>query len=73
MALKPNSIILTGLALFITGLILPFIDIFIIKYYGKSAESIGSIILFTSLGIFVVGVIVTLVGFHRQNKQITYK
>ncbi len=68
MEIKPNTVILTGLALFVTGLILPFIDIFIVKYYGKAAELIGSVILFASLGIFVVGVIITLVGFHKQNK-----
>ena len=69
MAFKFNQLIIVGLVLFIIGLILPFIDIFIIKYYGKAAESIGSIMLFMSLGIFVVGVIITLIGFHQQNKQ----
>ena len=70
MEIRPNLIILIGLVLFALGLILPFIDIFIIKYYGKAAESIGSFILFTSLGIFVIGVILTLIGFHKQNKQV---
>jgi len=69
MAFKFNQLIIVGLVLFIIGLILPFIDIFIIKYYGKAAESIGSIMLFMSLGIFVVGVIITLIGFRQQNKQ----
>jgi len=68
MGLKINSLILTGLSLFVIGLILPFIDVFIIKYYGKAAESIGTIILFASLGIFAAGVIITLVGFRLQNK-----
>jgi len=68
--IRPNLIILIGLVLFALGLILPFIDIFIIKYYGKAAESIGSFILFTSLGIFVIGVILALIGFHKQNKQV---
>lgn len=69
MAFKFNQLIIVGLVLFIIGLILPFIDILIIKYYGKAAESLGSIILFVSLGIFTVGVIITLIGFHQQNKQ----
>lgn len=69
MAFKLDSIILVGLALFVVGLILPFVDVFIIKYYGKSAESIGSFILFASLSVFVIGVIIALVGFHRQGKQ----
>ncbi|MCL5106761.1 MAG: hypothetical protein M1322_01405 [Candidatus Parvarchaeota archaeon] len=73
MEIRPNAVILTGLILFAAGLILPFIDVFIIKYYGKAAESIGSFILFTSLAIFVVGVTVTLVGFHSRNKRIMQK
>lgn len=72
MEIRPNLIILIGLVLFALGLILPFIDIFIIKYYGKAAESIGSFILFTSLGIFVIGVVITLIGFHKQNKQVMH-
>jgi hypothetical protein len=70
MGLKFNSIILIGLSLFVVGLVLPFIDVFIIKYYGKAAESIGSFILFASLGIFILGVIITLIGFHKQNKSL---
>ena len=73
MGFKSNIIILIGLVLFVIGLILPFIDVFIIKYYGKSVESIGSFILFASLGIFVIGVIITLIGFHKQNKQVIQK
>ncbi len=73
MGLKFNSTILAGLSLFVIGLILPFIDVFIIKYYGKAAESIGSVILFASLGIFVIGVIITLIGFHKQNKSLVQK
>ncbi len=69
MALKLNSIVITGLALFIIGLILPFVDVLIIKSYGKAAESIGSILLFASLAIFVAGVIITLIGFHKQSRQ----
>jgi hypothetical protein len=69
MEFRPNTIILIGLVLFVIGLILPFIDVFIIKYYGKAIASFGSFILFASLAIFVVGVIVTLFGFHKQNKQ----
>ncbi|MGC8533828.1 MAG: hypothetical protein ACP5MV_04360 [Candidatus Parvarchaeum sp.] len=69
MAFKFNPLIIIGLVLFIIGLILPFIDILIIKHYGKAAESIGSIMLFLSLAIFIVGVIITLIGFHQQNKQ----
>ena len=71
MEVRPNLIILAGLVLFAVGLILPFIDVFIIKYYGKAVESIGSFILFASLGIFVAGVIITLIGFHKQNKSLT--
>ncbi|MCL4376704.1 hypothetical protein M1558_04420 [Candidatus Parvarchaeota archaeon] len=71
MEVRPNLIILAGLVLFAAGLILPFIDVFIIKYYGKAAESIGSFILFASLGIFVAGVIITLLGFHKQKKSLT--
>ncbi|MEM0143589.1 MAG: hypothetical protein QXL94_06525 [Candidatus Parvarchaeum sp.] len=73
MVFKSNSIILIGLSLFVIGLILPFIDIFIIKYYGKAAELIGSIILFIGLAVFVVGVIITLLGFHRQSRQFSPK
>jgi uncharacterized membrane protein YidH (DUF202 family) len=73
MAFKHNLLIIIGLVLFVMGLIFPFIDVFIIKYYGKAAESIGSIILFISLGIFVAGVIITLAGFHKQSKQKIYK
>ncbi|MCL4362550.1 MAG: hypothetical protein OH343_01130 [Candidatus Parvarchaeota archaeon] len=69
MALKLNSIVITGLALFIIGLILPFVDVLIIKSYGKAAESIGSTLLFASLAIFVAGVIITLIGFHKQSRQ----
>ena len=53
MGLKISLIILVGLSLFVIGLILPFIDVFMIKYYGKAVESLGSFILFASLGIFV--------------------
>ncbi|EEZ92553.1 MAG: hypothetical protein BJBARM4_0854 [Candidatus Parvarchaeum acidiphilum ARMAN-4] len=71
MGLKISLIILVGLSLFVIGLILPFIDVFMIKYYGKAVESLGSFILFASLGIFVAGVIITLIGFHKQNKSLT--
>ena len=72
MGLKISSVILAGLSLFVAGLILPFIDVFIIKYYGRAAESIGSVILFVSLGIFVAGFIITLFVFHKQNKLLTH-
>ncbi len=70
---KFNSTIILGLILFVLGLVLPFIDIFIIKSFGKGAETIGTFLLFFSLAVFVAGVIITLVGFHKLNKKFAVK
>ena len=69
MAGKFNVLVTVGLVLFTAGLILPFIDLLIIKSLGKAAESIGAYLLFISLFVFAAGVILTLFGFHRKNKQ----
>ncbi len=65
---KLNSLMIVGLSLFIIGLVLPFMDIYIIKSVGKAAVSIGSIILFLSIALFIIGVVLTLLGIHKQNK-----
>ncbi|EFD93063.1 MAG: hypothetical protein BJBARM5_0219 [Candidatus Parvarchaeum acidophilus ARMAN-5] len=61
-----NRLIIIGLSIFVAGLIIPFIDIFIIKSFGKSAVNIGIALIALSLILFLLGVILTLIGFRKR-------